>query len=711
MNNNELKKLSFTKISIINGIIMLIIALLGTMTKDSIGYDNLETISGYIILYAVAYIYGIILLLVMLARLKELREFNQIYFVISLVAFILLCILWIPHYNIIAALLKGASLSQSSSFDELSGLASSVYNGYKDIDALQTGMYVFFANGIFHWIVRYFALFKRDGFIPEKIIDSVKEIKKEKNIHFKEKDVNLLEIYNLMNNSNFINPKDSKYWIFSSEYIFEKENNINKRYLIIKLFNRTLDKKDDLMRLYLNINGENIYQDSFEINKEYQNKNILEFKIERDLAEEESVIKIIGYIIDGKKFNCIDTPIGKIDIENNPLKLKTIKEFFFKDSENDCSNIPIISDNFWICSCGMYHTNEISCKYCGKTKAEVTKMTNFSKENILQNISYFADVDYEYNVDQLTERIVDYYSKNYELDSEKIRENIDKKILASRQRELVDKTIENMIKKDPIKYTSSLSFEENLDEYAYQHQKGIISKEMILKFLDLKKCKRDYKISLKKQKESKQGKLIIMAVGIICTCLIIGGIIFTSLKKPEFAVNQFSYVLNIGDNQRIEMENFNEDIEFVSSDKNIVEVSSNGELTAVDEGEATISVHDKSKEKFYSLYITVNPKNNPNSYDPYIDDTSMIFPNSDSVYLTENDLDGLSQWELRIARNEIYARHGCVFKDESLQQYFDNCDWYEPINISAADGNDLLNEIEKVNAKFIRNYEEERGFI
>ena len=46
--------------------------------------------------------------------------------------------------------------------------------------------------------------------------------------------------------------------------------------------------------------------------------------------------------------------------------------------------------------------------------------------------------------------------------------------------------------------------------------------------------------------------------------------------------------------------------------------------------------------------------------------------------LTEQMLHGLSLHELRLLRNEIYARHGRKFRAEWLQQYFYSQPWYAP---------------------------------
>lgn len=84
-----------------------------------------------------------------------------------------------------------------------------------------------------------------------------------------------------------------------------------------------------------------------------------------------------------------------------------------------------------------------------------------------------------------------------------------------------------------------------------------------------------------------------------------------------------------------------------------------------------------------------------------------VVENSDSVYLTREDLQYFTAEELRIARNEIYARHGRRFKDENLQAYFESCSWYngviEPDDFSEG----LLNEYEKANVALLKKTENE----
>ena len=65
--------------------------------------------------------------------------------------------------------------------------------------------------------------------------------------------------------------------------------------------------------------------------------------------------------------------------------------------------------------------------------------------------------------------------------------------------------------------------------------------------------------------------------------------------------------------------------------------------------------------------------------------------------------------ELRLARNEIYARHGRRFLDSDLQKYFNHQKWYngyiEPEDF--IDENEMT-KLEIKNAKFILEYEKKK---
>ena len=96
---------------------------------------------------------------------------------------------------------------------------------------------------------------------------------------------------------------------------------------------------------------------------------------------------------------------------------------------------------------------------------------------------------------------------------------------------------------------------------------------------------------------------------------------------------------------------------------------------------------------------TETVSNEDNNYDNY------IIPHSDEVILTEADLQNLSPQELTYARNEIYARHGYIFKSNELNNYFKSKSWYTPD--PNFDG--TLYGVELENANFIREYQNNYG--
>lgn len=92
-------------------------------------------------------------------------------------------------------------------------------------------------------------------------------------------------------------------------------------------------------------------------------------------------------------------------------------------------------------------------------------------------------------------------------------------------------------------------------------------------------------------------------------------------------------------------------------------------------------------------------------------ETSQYFlPTSSSEYLTVSDLAGFSQDDCRMARNELYARHGRRFADPNLQAYFDALDWYEGTVEPADFDESVMNEYELANRDMIVQYEKEMGY-
>lgn len=97
---------------------------------------------------------------------------------------------------------------------------------------------------------------------------------------------------------------------------------------------------------------------------------------------------------------------------------------------------------------------------------------------------------------------------------------------------------------------------------------------------------------------------------------------------------------------------------------------------------------------------------NAASEDVNASDAEYILPKSGTEKLTRADLEGLTKEQLRLARNEIYARHGMIFGVDDLDKYFATKSWYKP-TVSFTDFYDTveMSLIEEANVILIQEVE------
>lgn len=100
-----------------------------------------------------------------------------------------------------------------------------------------------------------------------------------------------------------------------------------------------------------------------------------------------------------------------------------------------------------------------------------------------------------------------------------------------------------------------------------------------------------------------------------------------------------------------------------------------------------------------------NPDPAPSSGPPIVAPTGVggsgvVIPDSSERLLTPDDIAYFGAGELRIARNEIFARNGFRFKDPSLRAHFSRFAWYQPTT-----DNVQLSAIEKANVALLKSAE------
>lgn len=148
--------------------------------------------------------------------------------------------------------------------------------------------------------------------------------------------------------------------------------------------------------------------------------------------------------------------------------------------------------------------------------------------------------------------------------------------------------------------------------------------------------------------------------------------------------------------------NVESDTDIPSTEGEMIEGESNQD--AESEGDSTVEQQDELEE------VEGEAETEADAQTEEKEDAGAVPPekvylleNSDLVVISSLDLATMTLEELRIARNEIYARHGLIFESSDLKEYFEGKDWYEP---SVADADEIvLNYTEQVNVKLISEQE------
>lgn len=86
-----------------------------------------------------------------------------------------------------------------------------------------------------------------------------------------------------------------------------------------------------------------------------------------------------------------------------------------------------------------------------------------------------------------------------------------------------------------------------------------------------------------------------------------------------------------------------------------------------------------------------------------------LFPDSDTRELTEADIAGMDKETIQLAINEIYARRGYAFSNDSdtaraAREYFMSRDWYQPTIETMVETEATFSDIEQKNVIFLASH-------
>lgn len=112
--------------------------------------------------------------------------------------------------------------------------------------------------------------------------------------------------------------------------------------------------------------------------------------------------------------------------------------------------------------------------------------------------------------------------------------------------------------------------------------------------------------------------------------------------------------------------------------------------------------------EFWDYFNAVLGGNRMDARVRHVSSNGYLLEYSNSVNLTESEISHLSQYELRLAIYEIFARHGRTFSDQAVNNYFSQYSWYQPT--SANFDESTLNIFEKNNLNLLIEYEKTMGY-
>jgi len=99
----------------------------------------------------------------------------------------------------------------------------------------------------------------------------------------------------------------------------------------------------------------------------------------------------------------------------------------------------------------------------------------------------------------------------------------------------------------------------------------------------------------------------------------------------------------------------------------------------------------------------VNPGPAPTPAPPAASSDDFLLTDSSTRPLTPEDIQELDKAQLRLARNEIYARHGRIFKSPDLAAHFGRFAWYRPVAAEVT-----LSPLEQSNVDLLQRAEAQR---
>ncbi len=194
-------------------------------------------------------------------------------------------------------------------------------------------------------------------------------------------------------------------------------------------------------------------------------------------------------------------------------------------------------------------------------------------------------------------------------------------------------------------------------------------------------------------------------------------------EETYLTLNVTFMLLQVGDTGTLTAETNGSLVTWTVEDGSVLTLVSNGaqaELTALSAGSTTVTAACDGLTAQCEVSVPA-PAQQPDPQpetdsepaggeNPALTDPDGYLLPTDTRVISESELYSMSREEVALARNEIYARHGHIFENDTYRVYFEGKNWYTPDpDFDALDASQLT-AIELENINIIVQYEQRMGW-
>ncbi len=202
------------------------------------------------------------------------------------------------------------------------------------------------------------------------------------------------------------------------------------------------------------------------------------------------------------------------------------------------------------------------------------------------------------------------------------------------------------------------------------------------------------------------GKVVGITLGVVAAVLVVGFALFYFLNPLGLTTgifeNSAAAQAAAAEAAQADADAAQAELEAAQAEKEQLQAELDEAQRDSEDSSSSISDDDSSLMGVEGYTVTV-PEGYPTVQ---VGNGGEVLAGSNTRTITTDDLEGMNDWELCVARNEIYARHGRQFQRDDLQEFFNQMPWYS-VNPDFSDSE--MSKLEIDNANTILALEKERG--